>query len=151
MWHREVGGRVPIRWLPVGRGAWLPVNPGRKPWEAPVTAAHSEAITHLNALADMLVGVENLHVDRDFAGTPPRLSLRNTSMRDGRGWELLSGTIIVLNGRGKDWFVWDHGDRLAPVDALDTAAERVRHALTFQEPARAGEADVARDRLGAVS
>lgn len=115
-----------------------------------MSAASNEAIWHLRALAEKVTGVENLRVDRLFEDIPPRLSLRNTSMRDGRGWELLSGSILVVTDRDRDWFIWDHGDRLALADAVDDAAKRVLQVLTFEEPLTR-EAGRVRGRLGALS
>lgn len=113
-------------------------------------AAPSEATRHLRALAEKLTGAENLQVDTHFEDLPPRLSLRNTSMRDDYGRELLSGSILVVTDQGKDWFIWDHGDRLAPTDAVGDAADRVLQILTFQE-SPTGETGEAGDRLSTPS
>jgi hypothetical protein len=98
-----------------------------------VTQPNNEAITHLTALAERLDGAADLLVERAFAQEPQQLLIRNTNMRDGRGWELLSGVVQVMADRDKSWFAWDDGHRIASTQFVDVAAERVLRALTVSE------------------
>ncbi|WP_329520484.1 hypothetical protein [Spirillospora sp. NBC_01491] len=96
----------------------------------------STAIGHLETLAEALAPNDELRVLREFDIDVPVLSVANTDMRDGRGWELLSGVVLVGTGRdGRSWFYWDSGDALGPADGLDDAVQRVLRALTIREPA----------------
>ncbi|TMR27797.1 hypothetical protein [Actinomadura geliboluensis] len=90
---------------------------------------NDEAITHLTALAERLDDADLL-IEHAFGQRPPQLSIKNTNMRDGRGWELLSGAVQVVVDRGKSWFAWDDGDRITRTEFVDVAAERVTRALT---------------------
>ncbi|NEA23795.1 hypothetical protein [Actinomadura bangladeshensis] len=94
---------------------------------------NDEAISHLTALAERLNDADLL-VERAFGQRYPQLSIKNTNMRDGRGWELLSGAIGVVVDRGQSWFTWDDGDRISPTELVDVAAERVMRALTVSRP-----------------
>ncbi|QFG22860.1 hypothetical protein [Actinomadura sp. WMMB 499] len=100
-----------------------------------MTTTCENAIGHLTALADRLAEHRVLQVDRDFEQAPPVLSIRNADARDGRAWERLSGSVLVVTERGTRWFAWDDGDRLGPVDDLDTVVRVVVQALTFGEHA----------------
>lgn len=94
---------------------------------------NDEAISQLTALAERLNDADLL-VERAFGQRYPQLSIKNTNMRDGRGWELLSGVIGVVVDRGKSWFTWDDGDRISSTELVDVAAERVMRALTVSRP-----------------
>ncbi len=48
---------------------------------------NDEAISQLTALAERLNDADLL-VERAFGQRYPQLSIKNTNMRDGRGWEL---------------------------------------------------------------
>ncbi|WP_030175226.1 hypothetical protein [Spirillospora albida] len=115
------------------------------------------ASTHLDTLADALSSAPHLSVVRRFGQTPPTLEVTNTEVRDGRGWELLSGEIFVIERAGL-WYVWAEGDRLAPVNELARAIEGVKASLTFTEaegdnprPASADTNDVMQGLAGWIS
>ncbi|MEV5830463.1 hypothetical protein AB0L25_33345 [Spirillospora sp. NPDC052242] len=95
-----------------------------------MNSTSENAIRHLTALADRLAGHSALHIDRAFVQSPPQLTVKNVDARDGRKWELVSGSIRILMNRGTSWFTWDDGDRLGPVDALEAVAQRIIQALT---------------------
>lgn len=88
---------------------------------------------HLDALAEALAGTPDLSVVRRFDQARAMLDVANSEFRDGRGWELLSGTIFVIRERGELWYVWAQGDRLAKVDEIDCAVQGVKASLTFTE------------------
>lgn len=69
-----------------------------------MSAASSEAIRHLPVLAEKVTGVENLRVDGRFGVSPPYLSLGNAGMRECRGRELPSRSILVVIDRDRDRF-----------------------------------------------